>query len=153
MEEATSILVLKITMVNGEVKRHSYSGCPSTKDTFGKWWREMMESIFSEKGLRPWVKLRNPTALYNTQNITIWEFECSDNEEVLACVDDETDLMLRLVCPDRLNHHHEVILRMPQDVFDQHTTFNRLGTSPSRYAPSTSRPYIVKPSASHSCGR
>lgn len=97
MEKETTVLVLKITLANGEVKRHSYSGCPCDKESFGNWWRETMASIFSETGLRPWVKLANPMALYNTQHIAVWEFECSGNEELLGLVNEETNFMLRLV--------------------------------------------------------
>ena len=97
MEEDTVTLVFKITMSNGEIRRHPYSNCPITKDALHKWWGKQMKDIFSQAQLRPWFKLRNPTAFYNVAHVAVWEFECTDNEEVRALLDEETDFMLGLI--------------------------------------------------------
>ena len=97
MEEDTITLVFKITMSNGEIRRHSYSNCPSTKDAFHEWWGKQMKDIFSQTGLRTWVKLKNPTAFYNMACVAVWEFECTGNEEFMALVAEETDFMLQIV--------------------------------------------------------
>lgn len=56
-----------------------------------------MQDIFSQARLRPWVKLRNPTAFYNTGHIAIWELESTGNEELVALLGEEMEFMLRVV--------------------------------------------------------
>lgn len=96
MTDETITLVLTITLDTGEKRRHSYPDVPTGQDAFHAWWLEWMKNVFTQTGIRPWVKLRNPTVFYQTRHIAGWEFEPTGNERFEGILDNETDFQLRL---------------------------------------------------------
>lgn len=96
MTDDTITLVLAITLDTGDKRRHSYPDVPTGRDAFHAWWLEWAKDIFSQTNMRPWLKLRNPTAFYQTLHIAWWEFESTGDERFEGILDHETDFQLRL---------------------------------------------------------
>ena len=99
MEEDTCTLVFKVTMSSGETRRHSYDGCPFTLDAFNKWWAEQMKPVFHEKGLRHWLKFKNPTIFYHVDNVASIEIEHNAGEEFNAILEEKMEFMSQITGP------------------------------------------------------
>ncbi len=94
----TFTLIIKIKLQTGETERHIFKNCPNTKEAFHIWWDKLMEDVFSsDKGLRKWIKLDNPTIFYNVEHIATWVFETDGDKELPDFLTEETEFMLRIV--------------------------------------------------------